>query len=230
MYWFIKICLTVWEITEEVSTNIGSCHTILTENLTCISAKFMSYVTDEQKTNPLILIKNCLNVPSIDKNGLKNIMTKSLGFMVIILKPRQSLQWVWILQPKSLHISVKHASDMLMFYGWKVKSIMNSFYMVRQHSTCRGLNCEKISITCSPWWQCWLMSFPRFWNYLTKHETIILPHQPHCSDLAPTKFMLFLKLKTILTGFFSNHKWDSGNYDTQIHSIPKNIPRKYPKI
>ena len=60
-------------------------------------------------------------------------------------------------------------------------------------------------------------------EFLTKHETTVVPQPPYFLDLAPADFFLFLKLKSSLKGRrFQTVEETDENSTWDIRAIPQN--------
>jgi len=60
-------------------------------------------------------------------------------------------------------------------------------------------------------------------EFLTKHETTVVPQPPYCPDLAPADFFLFLKLKSSLKGHQFQMVEEIGeNLIWDLRAIPRN--------
>jgi hypothetical protein len=90
--------LAVQEVAEEVGISIGSCHTILMEDLGMhgVPAKFVSrLLTDDQKLQQFSLCENILQRANDDENLLKNVITsdETWVYSYDIETKQQSSHW-----------------------------------------------------------------------------------------------------------------------------------------
>ena len=119
--------LTVREVADEVSINIGSCHQIFTEKLQMrrVSAKFLPRLsTDDHKENRVEISQELL--PNANGNNifLKNIMTgdETWVYGYDVETKLQSSQWMGkgSPRPKKARIScLKIKVLLVVFFGWK---------------------------------------------------------------------------------------------------------------
>jgi histone-lysine N-methyltransferase SETMAR len=63
-------------------------------------------------------------------------------------------------------------------------------------------------------------------DFLTKHETTLVPQSPYSPEHTPADFFLFTKLKFVLKGRrFEPVEEIKGNAQTELRSVPKYADR-----
>jgi len=175
---------------------------------------------------------------SADENFLKNVITsdETLVYDYDVETKVQSSQW----SPrpkKSTSGSLKCEGDIESFFYWKRivyyefvprgKAVNKEFYLndlKRLREAVRRMRPEAWTNT---WMQCHDNAPAHvsllICEFLTKHETTLVPQPPYFPDLTPVDFFLFPKLKSSLKGHrFQTVVETEENLTWNLRAIPQN--------
>ena len=212
--------LTVRELTEECGISVGSCQSILTEELKVhrVAAKFVPHLmTSDQQAHRVQVIQDLLDHSENDKEFLSKIITgdESWVYGYDMETKVQSSLWTSKTSPrpkKACQVRSKikvlltvffDASRVVHYEYFSEGSPVKQTYYIEVLKRLRDAILRKRP---ELWWSGdWFFHHDiapalRTREFLAKHSITVLPHPLYSPDLAPCDFFLFPMLKRPLKG------------------------------
>lgn len=208
--------ITVREVAEDLNISIGSCHSILTNDLGMrrVAAKFVPKLLNvDQKQHRINIAKELLDSVRDDPNLLQRVITgdESWVYGYDVETKAQSSQWKLPHEPRPKKArQVRSNVKVLLTVFFDCRGVVHHEFLPQG----RTVNKEYYLQVMRNLREAIRQKRPDLWKndnasahtsllvreFLAKNNTLIMPQPPYSPDLAPCDFFLFPKLKRPMKG------------------------------
>lgn len=215
--------ITVREIAEDLSISIGSCHSIITNDLGMkrVAAKFVPKLLNfDQKDCRMNIAQELLNDVNDDPDLLKRVITgdETWVYGYDVETKAQSSQWKHPESPRpkkarQVRSNVKVLLTVFFDYNGVMhyeflpqgRTVNKEYYLEVMRRLREAIRKKRPDLWKNQNWLLHHDNAPAHTSllvrdFLAKNNTVIMPQPPYSPDLAPCDFFLFPKLKKPMKG------------------------------